>query len=493
VGDTVAERYLEEVNYALTRAIGEPRTVLDVGCGRGQNSAVARGRGARVVGVELNAVAAATARERLDEVLEMDVEGTEVVRALAGRKFDLILLGDVLEHTREPRAVLERFLPFLEDGGRVIVSLPNVAAWTVRLQLLAGHFDYQPSGILDETHLRFFTRQTAKRLVESVGLELLSVELNPMIVRAGLGAIKRALLPNEADGDPAALADNPMYQRYLRWVRPVEGQLASLAPGPLAFQTVVVARKAPERRKLSLTVGMISMNEAGAVAAVIDQIRAHAPEAEILIVDSSTDSTPEIAREKGARVVRQFPPRGYGPAMHELLYQANTDVIVTMDCDATYPPERIAELHQLIEQGADLVNAARTRHRPANMPFPNYVGNRVFASIARVLHGIPTADLHSGMRAYRTSMLRGIRVDADGPALPVELLLLPARLGYRIVEVDIPYYVRVGQSTLDPLASSIWTLRRIAKTLADGRRISGRIRRGQRMHPTAGFVSSDDV
>jgi len=232
-----------------------------------------------------------------------------------------------------------------------------------------------------------------------------------------------------------------------------------------------LARKRPEKRKLSLTVGMISMNEENAVAKVIDDIQHHAPDAEVLLVDSSKDKTPEIAAEKGARVIRQFPPKGYGPAMHRLLYETTTDVIVTMDCDGTYPADRIQELHRMIEDGADLVNATRTRHRPKAMPFPNFLANRVFATSAFVLHGLPTTDVHSGMRAYRTSMLRGFHCDPKGPALPVDLLVVPARIGYRVVEVEIEYFVRVGETTLHRFDSTKWTFKRLLRSSRDGARV----------------------
>ncbi len=459
----MGERYLEEINFELARAIGRPRTVLDVGCGRGQNGELARKKGAHVVGIESWGPSIEAARKRMDEVLDADVESDEAARLLGDRRFDLILFGDVLEHTRDPQAVLARFLPFLEDGGHIIVSLPNVAAWTVRLDLLRGKFEYAQSGILDETHLRFFTRETAKRLVAgNPDLELLWVGLNPMIVRSALGVLRKVLLSSQnGDADPGEMRENPLYKAYLEWVRPVEGGVASLAPGALSFQTVVVARKRPLRRKQSLTVGMISMNEEGAVGGVIDDIRKHAPDAEILLVDSSKDQTPQIAEARGARVVRQFPPKGYGPAMHRLLYEARTDVIITMDCDGTYPADRIPQLRELVEDGADIVNATRTRHAPKAMPLPNYFANRLFAATAHAVHGLETTDVHSGMRAYRTSMLRAVDVDPMGPALPVDLLVIPARLGYRIVEVEIPYFERIGTTTLQRWTSTLWTFKRL--------------------------------
>jgi hypothetical protein len=236
-----------------------------------------------------------------------------------------------------------------------------------------------------------------------------------------------------------------------------DGQLPGFAP------TLSVARLPPERRKLSLTVGMISMNEAGAVGGCIDDIRARRPDAEILLVDSSKDETPQIAESKGARVLRQFPPRGYGPAMTRLLYSATTDVIVTMDCDGTYPADRIDELHRRIEHGADLVNASRTHARPKAMPLANYVANRAFATAAGLTHHFPTTDVHSGMRAYRTSMLRGTYVEEKGAALPVEILIVPVRHGYRVEEVDIDYFERIGATTLHRWDSTKWTFKRILR------------------------------
>ncbi len=239
-------------------------------------------------------------------------------------------------------------------------------------------------------------------------------------------------------------------------------------PLPGAPWSLSVARRRPEKRKLSLTVGMISMNEAGAVGGVIDSIRQQAPQAEILLVDSSKDETPAIAESKGARVIRQVPPRGYGPAMTRLLYSATTDVIITVDCDGTYPADRIGELHALVEDGVDLVNASRTHHRPPAMPLANFMANRAFAMAAGVVHKFWTTDLHSGMRAYRTSMLRATYIAEKGAALPVELVLVPARHGYNVKDVSIEYHERIGTTTLHRWDSTKWTFRRIANAARTG-------------------------
>lgn len=215
----------------------------------------------------------------------------------------------------------------------------------------------------------------------------------------------------------------------------------------------------------NLTVAMISRNEQGAIAKVMSDIRAAVPEAEVLLVDSSTDRTAEIAEGLGARVIRQLPPRGYNAAMDLALRSAGGRAVVTMDCDDTYPADRIPELARLVlDDGYDLVDASRLEGRPANMPLINFVANYGFALGASVLFGRRLTDLHSGMRAYRKSMIDELTFDIAGAALPVELLLAPIRRGYRFKVVFIDYRERVGESKMDPLHSAWWTLRRIVNT-----------------------------
>jgi hypothetical protein len=396
-----------------------------------------------------------------------------VQASLGGRRFDLILFADVLEHTAHPEAVLRRLLPYLEEDGHVIVSLPNVAAWTVRLGLLAGHFDYEQSGILDDTHLRFFTRESAVRLAESAGLEVLRIEQNPMLVRAAKKLILASPLTTPG-GDPTLLQNSLPYKAYQTLVRPLEDVLADRAPGLLAFQNVLIARKPVRPRKLEVTVGMLTMDEEESVAAMIGEIRRVAPDAQILCVDSSMhDRTPEIARDLGAKVLRQVPPRGHGPAMELLMYSAaqQSEALIYLDCDFTYPADYIPVLRRLLEdEGADVVNCARTRTRPAAMPVPNYLANRTFAGMAHLIHGVPTCDVHSGMRAYRSSVIRAFEFDGEGDALPIDTLLFPAKCGYRVVEMPVDYHERVGTSKLRKLAGTVWTMIRLVRGLPVGQR-----------------------
>jgi len=209
---------------------------------------------------------------------------------------------------------------------------------------------------------------------------------------------------------------------------------------------------------------MITMNEEEAVARVIDDIRAVAPEAEILMVDSSRDRTAEIAESKGAKVIKQFPPKGYGPAMDRVLRSAEGEVIVTLDCDGSYPAAMIPILARYVaEDGFDLVDGARVSlgRKPAAMPWMNYLGNIGFGLVGSAMFFRRLPDLHSGMRAYRRKLIHSLKYDPRGAALPVELLTRPLKNGARLKVVPIEYHMRIGMSTMRPLQSAWWTLRRL--------------------------------
>ncbi len=215
-----------------------------------------------------------------------------------------------------------------------------------------------------------------------------------------------------------------------------------------------------------ISVAMITMNEEKAVARVIEDIRdaLQGREYEIVIVDSSRDATPNIAAGQGARVIRQFPPKGYGRAMGRVLQESHGDVVITLDCDGTYPASQIPHLADMVLSGqCDLVNASRLERRPDSMPLANYFANWLFAVTGWLLVGVKSTDLHSGMRAYSRRVIQEVQFDPTGPALPVELLLKPALQGFRVSEVFIPYGERIGETTLQRWSSTVWTFRRILR------------------------------
>jgi SAM-dependent methyltransferase len=151
--------------------------ILEVGCGTGETLAFLKnsGRCAWAGGVELSPSTAAQARTKgLDFLLEGSI--ADAVLPLAPQSLDIVLCLDVLEHLVDPHAVLCALRGYLKPGGLVICSIPNVRHARVVLPLLfAGDWTYKDDGILDRTHLRFFTRKTAVSLVQGAGFRIEAV------------------------------------------------------------------------------------------------------------------------------------------------------------------------------------------------------------------------------------------------------------------------------------------------------------------------------
>jgi glycosyltransferase involved in cell wall biosynthesis len=210
---------------------------------------------------------------------------------------------------------------------------------------------------------------------------------------------------------------------------------------------------------------MITMDEEGSIRQVARDLRRDVPGASITIVDSSKDRTPEIAAEEDVEVVRQFPPKGYGPAMVRALTHPDRPIVVTLDCDGTYPTATVPKLVEMVRSGHDIAGTTRLAHgRPSTMPWGNYLGNKLFNVVSSLLFLRRIRDVHSGMRAYRRETIHGFAWLAEPPALPVELLLLPIRAGMKVEEIAIPYAERIGETTLQRLSSTVWTFRRILRS-----------------------------
>lgn len=154
----------------------KPR-VLDLGTGKGELAKRARPYCSFLAGIESDVVAAEQARPYFDHLEVADVR--EVDRFFKD-PFDLVVLGDILEHLPQPDILLRKIHPLVKERGRLLVSVPNVANVTVRLGLLFGRFNYQDKGLLERTHLRFYTRRTARKLLEEAGCTICRSEATPM-------------------------------------------------------------------------------------------------------------------------------------------------------------------------------------------------------------------------------------------------------------------------------------------------------------------------
>ena len=147
------------------------KRILDVGCGSGDLGGALQAMGNVCHGITLSLKEAEVAKTKLTQVIAGDLE-TMREFPFPNNYFDVVICADVLEHLKDPKRILETLRAHLKPQGILIASIPNVANIVVRLNLLRGRFEYEESGILDNTHLRFFTLGAAKDLLTSSGYSI---------------------------------------------------------------------------------------------------------------------------------------------------------------------------------------------------------------------------------------------------------------------------------------------------------------------------------
>jgi 2-polyprenyl-3-methyl-5-hydroxy-6-metoxy-1,4-benzoquinol methylase len=210
-------------HYYGFRLVGTDQRVLEVGCGNGSFGMELSKAGNRVTGVDCDATAPVTAGYQ--NVLTADLEqGLGVLgRSGAGEagKFDRVLVLDVLEHLRNPGNLLDDCKKLLAERGRVIVSVPNTVNFTVRLMVLFGSFRYSDRGILDWSHLRFFTARTIRDLLTKHGYKVTG--------RHHTIVPLERVIPMRSDS------------RIMKAANAFLSLLTRLAPGLLAYEIVLVA------------------------------------------------------------------------------------------------------------------------------------------------------------------------------------------------------------------------------------------------------------
>jgi 2-polyprenyl-3-methyl-5-hydroxy-6-metoxy-1,4-benzoquinol methylase len=218
--------YSDSGNQFVARLVpSNAKHILDVGCGCGDTAALVKGLnpGAWIEGITFNSAEALAAGTILDRVHIFDIE--QVIPVDIKNNFDCLLFSHILEHLRDPSGIVLRFLSYLDPGGTVVIAVPNILEWRTRFKLLCGDFAYADAGVLDRTHLKFFT-------FESVDGELLRSELQARVT----------LLKKFGDG---AVPLGPLRRvGFMHGVaRAIDRLGVRICPNLFAQQVVIVARK----------------------------------------------------------------------------------------------------------------------------------------------------------------------------------------------------------------------------------------------------------
>jgi 2-polyprenyl-3-methyl-5-hydroxy-6-metoxy-1,4-benzoquinol methylase len=205
-------------SFAL-QMVGFNKSVLEVGCASGYLTKVLTERGCNVVGIELDPEAAEVAEQWAERVVVGNIDEGDVWNYVKDEAFDAIMLGDVLEHLRDPLGSLRQAVRKLKPTGIVVTSLPNIAHGDMRIALLQGRFRYAETGLLDRTHMRFFTLETIRELLSQAGLVVVDTKRVVMPLFHSEIGVKRSDVNHKTLDELHADPEVETYQFVMKSVR----------------------------------------------------------------------------------------------------------------------------------------------------------------------------------------------------------------------------------------------------------------------------------
>lgn len=432
-----ARRYLRHIARYRGRHGGR---LLEIGCGHGDFLLEAQRLGYDVTGVELSLSAAQQARRQLGAGAIVCGEVESV--ALGTGCFDVCVLADVIEHTRDPLAFLHTVRRLLKPDGVLFIATPSLDSWSARLWR-QNWMEFKPE------HLFYFDTNTIQNALYRAGFDRIVVEPGWKILNLTYIAHHFVRFPV------------PVLTPFVQTVaRLTPGPLRSLNLPIVASGMVVFARAAalPQRRKLSVIVP--AYNEAATFEPLIEALlRKELPDLdiEVVIVESnSTDGTREIAlRYKDhprVRLVLQDRPRGKGHAVRTGFEHATGDFILIQDADLEYDLEDYDALLEPLIQGREAFvlgsrhggNAWKMR-RFTNQRLLSMVlngGHLFFTGLTNLLFGLRLKDPQTMFKVFRRDCLFGLTFECDRFDFDYELLVKLVRKGYRPVEIPVNYRSR---------------------------------------------------
>ncbi|MGB8427382.1 MAG: glycosyltransferase [Desulfobacterales bacterium] len=319
------------------------KTILDVGCAAGKMAAALKYKlGAEVWGVELVDEIAKQASEELDNVIIGDIAAA--LPKIPEAYFDTIIFADVLEHLADPYSVLDKVQSKLKSGGQVVASIPNVQHWSVLKDLLEGRWEYKSAGILDKTHLRFFTRKSVIELFQNAGYKILDVKATVLENQCIPDRIVKAL--SNTGLEVSSLAEDSRYYQYIVKAVPLK----------------VDAENKPIKPLISIII--LTFNQVEYTQKCLESIFKHTPELfELIIVDNgSTDGTvgymqSEILDKHGdvkISIIKNTENKGFAGGINQGIAASTGDYVLLLNNDVVVTPGWLERLITCCEKRPEI-------------------------------------------------------------------------------------------------------------------------------------------
>jgi glycosyltransferase involved in cell wall biosynthesis/SAM-dependent methyltransferase len=432
-----ARHYLSQIQRY--RGLEKGR-LLEIGCGHGDFLLEAQREGYDVCGIEISRSAAALANQRLGAAKV--TAGVLEHATLQDSSFDVCVLSDVIEHTRDPVRFLTNIRRLLKPDGVLFIATPSVDSWSAQL-LRQNWMEFKPE------HLIYFDKKTIQTLLYRTGFQHVLVQPGWKVLNLGYAAHHFERFPV------------PLLTALVRIVARIAPRRLRNANVPvLASGIAVFAQSAtlPERRKLSVIVP--AYNEAATFEAMMASLlrkQLHDLDIEIIVVESnSTDGTRKIAERYAShprvKVVLEDKPQGKGHAVRTGFRHATGDFILIQDADLEYDMEDYDALLEPLVRGREAF-VLGSRHGGKTWKMRRFTNQRLlsiglncghwfFAALVNILFWQRLRDPFTMFKVFRRDCLFGLRFECNRFDFDYELLIKLVRKGYVPLEIPVNYRSR---------------------------------------------------